>query len=229
MIIQPPRALWVPFELGRPLGVPGDAAFQTRVLRHVLQLLEAPQGPVLEDYPEEAPTLPDEVTALVCPVGFAPPPQDRSATVRLRDALQDEIGLLRPWYDLAVQQRGRTTVGVSGLTPAEAGAWLSGLLDSTAPEPPPSEVPVATLLRYAVEDLKTYYGEAMTAQPGQAAVASQALATWFWRETTAGQVLFALHEVCQRSTIPGMQVVAAQFLIPRAYAEASPSARVTTA
>ena len=51
----PPRALWVPFILGRPFGVPGDAAFQQRVLRSVLNLLEAPAGPVLADYSEEAP------------------------------------------------------------------------------------------------------------------------------------------------------------------------------
>jgi len=29
---KPPRALWVPFELGRPFGPPSDAAFQKRVL-----------------------------------------------------------------------------------------------------------------------------------------------------------------------------------------------------
>lgn len=29
---RPPRALWVPFELGRPIGPPGDAAFQKRVI-----------------------------------------------------------------------------------------------------------------------------------------------------------------------------------------------------
>ena len=34
--IRPPRALWVPFELGRPLGAPNDPAFQTRVLRALL-------------------------------------------------------------------------------------------------------------------------------------------------------------------------------------------------
>ena len=32
-VIQPPRALWVPFELGRPFGTPGEAAFQRRVIR----------------------------------------------------------------------------------------------------------------------------------------------------------------------------------------------------
>ena len=47
--IRPPRALWVPFELGRPLGVPNDPAFQTRVLQAVLDLVRAESGPVLVD------------------------------------------------------------------------------------------------------------------------------------------------------------------------------------
>ena len=54
---------------------------------------------------------------------------------------------------------------------------------------------------------------------------SRALATWFWRDTTAGKVLFAVHDACKRSAVPGMQVVAAGFLIPRAYSEVSPYAR----
>ncbi len=37
---RPPRALWVPFELGRPLGVPNDKPFQTRVLTAALGLLD---------------------------------------------------------------------------------------------------------------------------------------------------------------------------------------------
>ena len=49
--IHPPRALWVPFELGRPLGQPNDVPFQTRVLRACLGLLDAVSGPVLQDYP----------------------------------------------------------------------------------------------------------------------------------------------------------------------------------
>ena len=34
--IRPPRALWVPFELGRPLGAPDEPDFQKRVLRAAL-------------------------------------------------------------------------------------------------------------------------------------------------------------------------------------------------
>ena len=38
--MKPPRAMWVPFILGRPLGQPNDPAFQRRVLRGALELLE---------------------------------------------------------------------------------------------------------------------------------------------------------------------------------------------
>ncbi|MBX7201296.1 MAG: hypothetical protein K1X51_18160, partial [Rhodospirillaceae bacterium] len=70
--LQPPRALWVPFMLGRPLGVPNDPVFQQRVLRAALGLLEREQGPVLEDFPEDAPfeDLGDEPEGLNCPVSF---------------------------------------------------------------------------------------------------------------------------------------------------------------
>ena len=34
--IQPPRALWVPFDLGRPIGAPDNPDFQTRVVRAAL-------------------------------------------------------------------------------------------------------------------------------------------------------------------------------------------------
>ncbi len=225
MKIQPPRALWVPFELGRPLGVPGDAAFQTRVLRAALQLFDAPSGPVLVDFPDDAPTAADESIPLVCPVNFASPPEDVSDTDLLRAALQREIAQLRTWYDLAVTTRGRTTVGVSRLTPEEMGPFIGAFLDGQAPPNPRADIPLAALFRFAVEDLKSYYCEALTVQPGQNAADSTTLADWFWRETTAGRVLFAVQEVCKQSEVPGLHVVATGFLIPRARSAESPFAK----
>ena len=223
--IKPPRALWVPFELGRPLGAPGDAAFQTRVLRAALQLFEAPNGPVLVDFPEDAPPVADDATPLACPVSFAPLLEELSTADLMRATLQREIGQLRTWYDLAVSTRGRTTIGVSRLTPEEMGAFIGAFLDGRTPPNPRSDIPIAALFRFAVEDLKSYYCEAITAQPGQNAVDSQTLSDWFWRETTAGRVLFAVQEVCQHSQVPGMQVVASSFLIPRARGAESPFAK----
>lgn len=220
--MQPPRALWVPFELGRPLGAPGDAAFQTRVLQAALQLLDAPSGPVLVDFPDDAPTAADAAVPLVCPVSFASPPEDLSDADLLRAALQREIGQLRTWYDLAVTRRGRTTVGASRLTPEELGTFIGAFLNGHAPQNPRSDIPLAALFRFAVEDLKAYYSEALIAQPGYNATDSTTLADWFWRETTAGRVLFAVQEACKQSEVPGMHVVATSFLIPRARSAESP-------
>ena len=55
--MQPPRALWVSFPLGRPLGKPRDSAFQHRVIKAALDLLNRSKGPILEDYPEDAPEI----------------------------------------------------------------------------------------------------------------------------------------------------------------------------
>jgi hypothetical protein len=195
------------------------------VLQAVLQLLEAPSGPVLIDFPEDAPAVTDDAEPLVCPVNFASLPEELSDTDRLRAALQREIGQLRTWYDLAVTTRGRTTVGVSKLTPEEAGAFIGEFLEGHAPPHTREDIPLAALFRFAVEDLKAYYCEAITAQPGQNTTDSTALSDWFWRDTAAGRVLFAVHEVCKQSDIPGMQVVTAGFLIPRARSAESPFAR----
>jgi hypothetical protein len=50
--VRPPRALWVPFPHGYPLGRPGDPARQHAVIEAALRLLEGPPtaGPVLADY-----------------------------------------------------------------------------------------------------------------------------------------------------------------------------------
>ena len=49
--VRPPRALWVPFRHGYPLGTPRDAEGQRRVLKAALRLLEHPgPAPVLADF-----------------------------------------------------------------------------------------------------------------------------------------------------------------------------------
>lgn len=49
--VRPPRALWVPFRHGYPLGTPHDPEGQRSVLMAGLKLLEHPEpGPILEFY-----------------------------------------------------------------------------------------------------------------------------------------------------------------------------------
>jgi hypothetical protein len=49
-VIRPPRALFVPFPLGYPLGAPNDAALQHRVIAAALRLLERTDVPVLDEF-----------------------------------------------------------------------------------------------------------------------------------------------------------------------------------
>lgn len=48
--IQPPRALFVPYPLGHPLGEPNDKALQTRIISAAFALLMRTDVPVLEDF-----------------------------------------------------------------------------------------------------------------------------------------------------------------------------------
>ena len=48
--IRPPRALFVPFPLGYPLGEPNDAELQTRIVQAAFALLSRNDCPVLESF-----------------------------------------------------------------------------------------------------------------------------------------------------------------------------------
>ena len=84
-IIRPPRALWVPFELGRPLGLPSNEKFQIRVLEAALKLFEAKKGPVLKEFPEDAPVLgsADAGAVWACPINLSIKAGDLSKTDQL--------------------------------------------------------------------------------------------------------------------------------------------------
>lgn len=155
--MQPPRSLWVTFPLGRPLGVPGDAAFQLRVINAALELLKRDHGPVLEDYPEDAPGVSIE-SAPACPVSF----QTATDNSTWRGRLAAELSNLKPWYELGRRRRGgRTLVGVSGISVETNLIRLAEYLD--ADQLPGSEL---RWFKPAIEDVKAYYLEALTAQPG---------------------------------------------------------------
>lgn len=214
-IIKPPRALWVPFELGRPFGVPGDPDFQKRVLLRVLGLLEAESGPVLEDYPEEAPQEETGSEPFACPVSFAPAAVDESgSTEGLLGAFQQEASQLRTWYDLALTQNSRTTVGTSGLTPEESVALIADFIRGREIPGLHSKQDLAAALRMAVQDLKAYYFEAVAAQPGRQGTKNE-LEDWFWGQTAAARVLNELRRVCMQSTDKNLQFLGKLMIIPQ--------------
>jgi hypothetical protein len=123
----------VPFELGRPLGIPDDPIFQKRVLLAVLKLLETPEGSFIEDFPEDVPESANEVVALACPVHFAQDKDELDEADQLFEAFKRGIVTLRPWYDISVERRGRTTVGSSGLGIDAIGDFIYSFLGEDAP------------------------------------------------------------------------------------------------
>ena len=104
--MRPPRLLWVPFPLGRPLGRPNDAAFQQRVIAAALALLDADSGPVLADFPEDSGSESSPPDAWSCPL---PLPPRRAAPTRTPRA----TGLARcgqvAWKAVAATRRPTTT------------------------------------------------------------------------------------------------------------------------
>ena len=218
--IKPPRALWVPFELGRPLGPPDNSGFQTGVLTGALELLEAPSGPVLADFPEDAPLV-EGFTGVVGPVSVSIPDFDEGDTAKLTAKFLEEIDLLRPWYDQSMENRKRTTVGVSGRAPESMGSYIAEFLDGGIPESE-SDASPASQFKLAIDDLKAYYFEAATAQPGQEKADSDTLSAWFYRDTVVGHVLHAVKDAHKDTKDRTMRLIINILLIPKAYARTSP-------
>ncbi len=196
--------------LGRPFGVPGDSAFQRRVLLAALRLLEAPAGPVLEDYPEDAPPpREEEMQGVACPVSFERAADDSD----LGAQLAREIEELAPWHDLASKRRARTTTGVSGLPMEEAARIVASYL-TASPAPILDGMSAGETLKIVCDDMRAYYYEAAAAQPGNPD--AQAVLHWFWHDTAAGRAFLALQKICVASSDKSLQVLGGNSLVPRA-------------
>jgi hypothetical protein len=191
--MKPPRALWVPFILGRPLGKPNDAAFQRRVLRGALDLLERPRGdvPILVDHTEEADGA-TELDGRACPINYAPIKHDGS----LANRLADEIVSLATWYELSVERTGRTVFGSAAMTIGEVTDALVAAADGVVAADT-EQRSVGDTLRLAGEDLKAWVTEAATAQPGN--MTAYALKAWFWEQTVAGETLLNAYQSSKTS------------------------------
>lgn len=207
--------------LGRPFGAPNDAAFQSRVLLAALRLLERENGPVLEDFPEDAPyvDLGAAPEGLTCPVSFPRLKSDGS----LAERFADEVSQLQAWHDVAVRHRGRTTLGVTGLTPAEIVEFLASWLTDAPRATFRADVSPMDALKRASDELKAFYYEARSVQPGRHS--STNVQNWFWLETAAGRAFLEIRAKAAQSEDPAVKSLATQSLVPRAVDAALASAR----
>ena len=209
---RPPRALWVPFELGRPLGPPNDIPFQRRVLMAALNLFAEKSGPVLVDYPEEAAKATEaDMEGWVCPINLSPPASESG----LDSGIEGEMKSLRPWFDLAVEKRGRNNLGASGLSLEEARDVVLSFMTGKPKDTPVPGVSQTEGLRLAVDDIKAFYVDAATAQPGNATGSD--IQDWFWRETAFGAFLHGLRKKLMASPDADLVEAGEWFLIPSSH------------
>jgi hypothetical protein len=197
--VGPTRALWVPFALGRPLGSAEDPQFQKDVMRDAIGLLESTTEPTIADY--DGP-LPEEAGPgqWACPLNLGPVVDDT-----LTGRLLAEVGRLKTWSAQTRASRGRTMFGVSGATPdqvddvARALASIADAESITDPPPCPDgseaiewafDMPLLT--RHLADDLRTFYHEAIAAQPGSTAPNHDALNDWIFGGTALGETLLAV-------------------------------------
>lgn len=223
--MRPPRALWVPFELGRPLGAPGDIEFQSDVLRAALRLVAEEKGPVLRDYPREAPASALQSEPWACALPSPPLPEARNARDELLQRLQSEVGLLQPWFHERKEQSGRTAFGVSGLGVERIGEmaeFVAVLSMGEVPEPPGgATMAMPQLIRFVADDLKAFYFEATHAQPSSRPPSAQELNHWLFGETVLGSCLYAARDALRQHEDPGVQL-ASRFFVPAALAAGPP-------
>jgi hypothetical protein len=109
--------------------------------------------------------------------------------------------------------RGGGASGLSGLTPEAAGQFIVSLLGVRPPENYRSEQALGVSLKHACDDLRAFYEEAATAQPGP--LSAVELESWYYFGTVAGEVLRELRRVCLNSEDKSVRTFAELTLLPR--------------
>lgn len=208
--IRPPRVLAVPFLLGRPLGVPNDAAFQRRVLRQALQLLEAKRGPVFAEFQGKAPGT--AATGWSPPIALGAPYDGSRGPEKFAAALKAEMAKLKPYYERAVKKRGRTTVGASGYTLAQARDFLLAFLCGRETPKPGRGLNKAMALKLVCEDLAAYYTEAAAITALRPSPAD--MVPWLYSDTTLGRALLAFETICRNSEDAALKELAGGLVLP---------------
>ena len=185
---RPPRALHVEFPLGRPLGRPGDPAFQQRVLDHAFALLPRTDTPVLVDFPDVIDDGAGE--PLAC---HLPPRRDPS----LHPAVDEALGL-RAAYNRTAARTGRTGVFRTA-GPDDIADVLSALVAIVAGSPWDSS-PI-TDLGAAALDVRAYYEEAALGLVDHVPAARQA-ESWLYRSTATGRLLIETRDALRAADAP---------------------------
>jgi len=200
--VKPPRALFVPFPFGHPLGEANDPELQTRVMRAAFALLDRDTAPVLEDYPDDIYSGEDINLAQASSV----------SPVEISGDVAFEVTTLRPYYEQWVAAHAeRTAVGVSRVDQRRF-RGLVRLLEAYAEDREidvrewKKDVPLPQFVRYASDDLKAFYLEARMQQVPAASF--QDLNAWLWTETALSNLLRAVRDRMRAQRDPKLDAIA---------------------
>ena len=187
---RPPRMLHCEFPLGRPLGRPGDVAFQQRVLAAAFALLPRTDVPVLVDFDETITDAADE--PLACAL---PPRHDPS----LPPAVDEVLGL-RAAYERRRAASGTTNVVRLG-GPDRVADLVAMFVRIVEGAPWDSVGLEAPQLGQAALDIRAYYEEAALALADHVPAARQA-ESWFYRTTQTGTLLREAQAILRTADAP---------------------------
>jgi hypothetical protein len=178
-------------------------------MRQVFALLDTATEPTIADY---AGPLPEEAGPgqWACPLNLGPIIDDT-----LTGRLLAEVGRLKTWSAQTRAARGRTLFGVSGAGPEQidgVARALAGVADADSiTDPPAGDIEWAfdmpLLVRHLADDLRTFYHEAIAAQPGSAAPNHDALNDWIFGGTALGNTLQAVADRLTQADDPMADLV----------------------
>lgn len=219
-VVEPPRALWLDFPMGRPMGKPNDPGYQMKVIRAAFALLEKSSGPVLVDFPDVIPVV-DGRMGYALPVELVVAKKDIGDIDLLVTEIEAEMEGLRVSYEAAVAARQRTTVGASELSVCEFVPFIAEFVKGNKPQSPRKGLPPVPLLKLVVEDLAAYYTEARTHRDKIDDI--ELLGKWFWEETKSGVLLIWLEAVSLESDDKVLaQIVEMSLITPRFWSDGPP-------
>ena len=201
---SPPRVLWVPFELGRPMGAPLEPEFQASVLGELIDMFAllrpADGGSVLREFVRDAPASQPRR-------GWQGPDLSGAAS------LAAEVTALADVHTQFVRVAGRSTVGLSGLTVLQAAEFVASFEQGGTVPVPLVGVSLLVQFRFAVDDLKAFYLEAASA--GDAGICAVQLQDWLWNQTRLGGLLRAYRAGSLDGADKRRELVGGKFLVPR--------------
>lgn len=194
----PPRGLFCDFPLGRPLGVPGDPAFQRRVIERAFAMLERTE-PVVEDY--EVVIEDGDSQPLACPLPARMDPDAHPAI--------DEAKGLRPSYDRAIAKYGNRAGAVRLLDADSIPAAIESFI-RVAEGQPWKQAGIPGIPARVSQDIRGYY-EMAAMEIADHTPAAWAGYRWFRDQTKTGEVIKKARDAMRES---GAKEPLWRFLMP---------------